>query len=91
MDALFFANNLPFFFVFHFVPAVIYCGSATDSICVRFPSLWSGNLLLSLVIIPVRIVPAVLTEDAISICQADEPSGAPLGIVPPRKKGASSR
>jgi len=59
MDALFFANNLPFFFVFHFVPAVIYCGSATDSICVRFPSLWSGNLLLSLVIIPVRI--AVLT------------------------------
>ena len=39
------------------------------------PSLWSGNLRLSLVLIPVRLVPAVSTEDAISFRQIHEPSG----------------
>jgi non-homologous end joining protein Ku len=28
------------------------------------PSLWSGNLRLSLIIIPVRLIPAVSTEEA---------------------------
>lgn len=30
------------------------------------PSLWSGNLRLSLVLIPVKLVPAISTEEAIS-------------------------
>ena len=42
------------------------------------PSLWSGNLRLSLVLIPVRLVPAVSTEEAISIRQIHEPSGTPI-------------
>jgi hypothetical protein len=33
------------------------------------PSLWSGNLRLSLVLIPVRLIPAVSTEEAISFRQ----------------------
>jgi DNA end-binding protein Ku len=42
------------------------------------PSLWSGNLRLSLVLIPVRLVPAVSTEEAISFRQIHEPSGTPI-------------
>ena len=42
------------------------------------PSLWSGNLRLSLVLIPVRMVPAVSTEEAISFRQIHEPSGTPI-------------
>jgi DNA end-binding protein Ku len=42
------------------------------------PSLWSGNLRLSLVIIPVRLIPAVSTEEAISFRQIHEPSGTPI-------------
>src|SRR5262249_11311595 len=42
------------------------------------PALWSGNLRLSLVLIPVRIVPAVSTEEAISFRQIHEPSGKPI-------------
>src|SRR5512140_1515409 len=45
------------------------------------PSLWSGNLRLSLVIIPVRLVPAVSTEEAISFRQIHEPSGTPIKQV----------
>jgi DNA end-binding protein Ku len=45
------------------------------------PSLWSGNLRLSLVLIPVRLVPAVSTEDAISFRQIHEPSGKPIKYV----------
>jgi DNA end-binding protein Ku len=45
------------------------------------PSLWSGNLRLSLVLIPVRLVPAVSTEDAISFRQIHEPSGKPIKNV----------
>ena len=45
------------------------------------PSLWSGNLRLSLVLIPVRLVPAVTTEDAISFRQIHEPSGTPIKYV----------
>src|SRR5512140_1384159 len=45
------------------------------------PSLWSGNLRLSLVIIPVRLVPAVSTEEAISFRQIHEPSGTPIRQV----------
>jgi DNA end-binding protein Ku len=41
-------------------------------------SLWSGNLRLSLVLIPVRLVPAVSTEEAISFRQIHEPSGTPI-------------
>jgi DNA end-binding protein Ku len=42
------------------------------------PALWSGNLRLSLVNIPVRLVPAVSTEEAISFRQIHEPSGTPI-------------
>jgi DNA end-binding protein Ku len=42
------------------------------------PSLWSGNLRLSLVLIPVRLVPAVSTEEAIAFRQIHEPSGTPI-------------
>jgi hypothetical protein len=45
------------------------------------PSLWSGNLRLSLVLIPVRLVPAVSTEEAISFRQIHEPSGTPIKQV----------
>ena len=45
------------------------------------PSLWSGNLRLSLVLIPVRLVPAVSTEEAISFRQIHEPSGQPIKNV----------
>jgi DNA end-binding protein Ku len=42
------------------------------------PSLWSGNLRLSFVLIPVRLVPAVSTEEAISFRQIHESSGTPI-------------
>jgi DNA end-binding protein Ku len=42
------------------------------------PSLWSGNLRLSLVLIPVRLIPAISTEEAISFRQIHEPSGTPI-------------
>ena len=45
------------------------------------PSLWSGNLRLSLVLIPVRLVPAVSTEEAIGFRQIHEPSGSPIKYV----------
>jgi DNA end-binding protein Ku len=45
------------------------------------PSLWSGNLRLSLVLIPVRVVPAISTEEAISFRQIHEPSGTPIRYV----------
>jgi DNA end-binding protein Ku len=45
------------------------------------PSLWSGNLRLSLVLIPVRLIPAVSTEEAISFRQIHEPSGTPIRYV----------
>ena len=45
------------------------------------PSLWSGNLRLSLVLIPVRLVPAISTEEAISFRQIHEPSGKPVRYV----------
>jgi len=45
------------------------------------PSLWSGNLRLSLVLIPVRLIPAISTEEAISFRQIHEPSGTPIMYV----------
>ncbi|MGI8851885.1 MAG: Ku protein [Methyloceanibacter sp.] len=45
------------------------------------PSLWSGNLRLSLVLIPVKLVPAISTEEAISFRQIHEPSGKPIKYV----------
>jgi non-homologous end joining protein Ku len=45
------------------------------------PSLWSGNLRLSLVLIPVRLVPAVSTAVAISFQQIHESSGKPVKYV----------
>src|SRR5215831_17119589 len=42
------------------------------------PALWSGNLRLSLVLIPVKLVPAVSTEEAIAFRQIHEPSGKPI-------------
>ena len=45
------------------------------------PSLWSGNLRLSLVLIPVRLVPAVTTDEAISFRQIHEPPGTPIRYV----------
>jgi Ku protein len=60
----------------------------SDSFCVGVlvcvmasPSLWSGNLRLSLVLIPVRLVPAISTEEAISFRQIHEPSGTPIRYV----------
>jgi len=50
--------------------------------CVMPPhSLWSGNLRLSLVLIPVRLVPAISTEEALSFRQIHEPSGTPIRQV----------
>ena len=51
------------------------------------PSLWSGNLRLSLVLIPVRLVPAVSTEEAISFRQIHEPSGKPIKYVKGIREG----
>src|ERR1044071_7009554 len=45
------------------------------------PSLWSGHLRLSLVLIPVRLVPAISTEEAISFRQIHEPSGTAIRQV----------
>jgi DNA end-binding protein Ku len=45
------------------------------------PSLWSGNLRLSLVLIPVRLVSAVSAEAAISFRQIHEPSGQSIKNV----------
>ena len=44
-------------------------------------SLWSGNLRLSLVIIPVKMHSAVSTEDAISFRMIHEPTGKPIKYV----------
>ena len=45
------------------------------------PSLWSGNLRLSLVVIPVKLCPAVSTEEAVSFRMIHEPSGKPIRYV----------
>jgi DNA end-binding protein Ku len=45
------------------------------------PSLWSGNLRLSLVLIPVKLHSAVSTEEAISFRLIHEPSGKPIRYV----------
>src|SRR5262245_47055956 len=45
------------------------------------PSLWSGNLRLSLVLIPVKLCPAVSTEEAVSFRMIHEPSGKPIRYV----------
>jgi DNA end-binding protein Ku len=42
------------------------------------PSLWSGNLRLSLVIIPVKLSPAITNEEAVSFRMIHEPSGQPI-------------
>ena len=39
---------------------------------------WSGNLRLSLVLVPVRLFPATSTEGAISFRMIHEPSGKPI-------------
>jgi hypothetical protein len=50
-----------------------------NAVCVMAPpSLWSGNLRLSLVLIPVRLIPATSTEETISFRQIHEPSGTPV-------------
>ena len=51
------------------------------------PSLWSGNLRLSLVLIPVRLVSAVSTQEAISFRQIHEPSGKPIRYVKGVREG----
>jgi DNA end-binding protein Ku len=45
------------------------------------PSLWSGNLRLSLVLIPVRLIPAISTEEAISFRQIHQSSGTSIRQV----------
>ena len=45
------------------------------------PSLWSGNLRLFLVLIPVKLCPAVSTEEAVSFRMIHEPSGKPIRYV----------
>ena len=52
------------------------------------PSLWSGNLRLSLVIIPVKLSPAITNEEAVSFRMIHEPSGKP---DPLRQRGARWR
>jgi DNA end-binding protein Ku len=44
-------------------------------------ALWSGNLRLSLVLIPVKLYPAVSTEGAISFRMIHKPSGKPIRYV----------
>jgi DNA end-binding protein Ku len=44
-------------------------------------SLWSGNLRLSLVLIPVKLHSAVTTEETISFRMIHEPSGQPIRYV----------
>jgi DNA end-binding protein Ku len=44
-------------------------------------SLWSGNLRLCLVLIPVKLHSAVSTEDAISFRMIHEPTGKPIKYV----------
>jgi DNA end-binding protein Ku len=45
------------------------------------PSLWSGNLRLSLVIIPVKLSSAITNEEAVSFRMIHEPSGKPIRYV----------
>jgi DNA end-binding protein Ku len=45
------------------------------------PSLWSGNLRLSLVLIPVKLSSALSTEEAVSFRMIHEPSGQPVRYV----------
>jgi DNA end-binding protein Ku len=45
------------------------------------PSLWSGNLRLSLVIIPVKLSPALSNEQAVSFRMIHKPSGQPIRYV----------
>ena len=45
------------------------------------PSLWSGNLRLSLVLIPVKLCPAISNEEAVSFRMIHEPSGKPVRYV----------
>ena len=42
---------------------------------------WSGNLRLSLVLVPVRLFPATSSEGAISFRMIHEPSGKPIKYV----------
>ena len=42
------------------------------------PSLWSGNLRLSLVLIPVKLCPGISNEEAVSFRMIHEPSGKPV-------------
>ena len=44
-------------------------------------SLWSGNLRLSLVLIPVKLSPAISNEEAVSFRMIHEPSGQPIRYV----------
>jgi hypothetical protein len=55
-------------------------GSSSSSISMS-ASLWSGNLRLSLVLIPVKLHSAVSTEEAISFRMIHEPSGQPIRYV----------
>jgi DNA end-binding protein Ku len=45
------------------------------------PSLWSGNLRLSLVLIRVKLSPAISNEEAVSFRMIHEPSGQPIRYV----------
>jgi DNA end-binding protein Ku len=45
------------------------------------PSLWSGNLRLSLVLIPVKLSPAISNEEAVSFRMIHEPGGQPIRYV----------
>jgi DNA end-binding protein Ku len=45
------------------------------------PSLWSGNLRLSLVLIPVKLCPAISNEEAVSFRMIHEPTGKPVSYV----------
>jgi DNA end-binding protein Ku len=45
------------------------------------PSLWSGNLRLSLVLIPVNLCPVISNEEAVSFRMIHQPSGNPIRYV----------
>jgi non-homologous end joining protein Ku len=52
-----------------------------SSLCHAAPSLWSGNLRLSLALIPVKLQPAISTEEAVAFRMIHEPSGKPIRYV----------
>ena len=52
---------------------------------------WSGNLRLSLVLVPVRLYPATSSEGTIAFRMIHKPSGKPIKYLGRDRAGASKR